>query len=154
MKNWLNRRKFIKRIIFTLLGIELFYVLFNLLGKKKAKNNVELFIAGEVHSFQNGSIYPFSSGRFFLSKFDDGGLLAISIKCTHLGCMVQPDSGDEGYTCPCHSSSFNKYGEVKSPPATRALDIFPIIIENGQVKVDVGNPVKRKNFRKSQLTYA
>ncbi len=45
--------------------------------------------------------------------------------------------------CPCHSSSFDITGEVLSPPAPRALDLHPVRIENGIVKVDTVDPIKR-----------
>lgn len=154
-KNKVTRRKFIKGIIAAAVSIELGYVLFGLVGKKKTKvDSASFFSAGKASSFENNQIYPFTSGRFYLSRFEDGGLLAISIKCTHLGCMVQTDGKTKGFNCPCHASKFNKYGEVLSPPATRALDILPIVIENGEVKVDINKPMKRKAFEKSQLTYA
>ncbi len=153
-KNKTTRRQFIKGAIAAAVSFEIIYVLFGLLGKKRPKlKNANLFNAGKVSSFENNKIYPFTSGRFYLSRFEDGGMLAISIKCTHLGCMVQPDTKTKGYNCPCHASKFNKYGEVLSPPATRALDILPITIKNGEIKVDVNNPVKRKSFDTSQLTY-
>ncbi len=153
-KNKVSRRQFIKGAIAAAVGFELIYVLFGLLGKKRPKiKSADLFNAGKVSGFENNKIYPFTSGRFYLSRFEDGGLMAISIKCTHLGCMVQTDIKTKGFNCPCHASKFNKYGEVLSPPATRALDILPIAIENGEVKVDVNHPIKRKGFDASQLTY-
>lgn len=150
----INRRKFIKGAIATVVVGELLYVLSGLTAKKKPKTALkDLFNAGNVSSFQKNQIYPFTSGFFYLSVFEDGGMLAISIKCTHLGCMVQADTNTNGFNCPCHASKFDKYGEVLSPPATRALDILPITIVNGNVMVDTANPQKRRNFDKSQLTY-
>lgn len=150
-----SRRKFIKRAIAIAVSFELFYVLFDLIGKKKPKtDSINYFNAGKTSSFENDKIYPFTSGRFYLSRFADGGFLAISIKCTHLGCMVQADSKTDGFACPCHASKFDKYGEVLSPPATRALDLYNIIIENGDIKVDTENPIRRKKFDEKQLTYS
>jgi len=149
----LSRRKLIKVIIAAVVSLEVVYVISGLIGKKRPKSlNSNLFNAGNVSSFENGKVYPFSSGLFYLSIFDDGGLLAISIKCTHLGCMVQSNL-EKGYDCPCHASKFNKYGEVLSPPATRALDIFPITIEKGEVLVNTDQAIKRKRFEPSQLIY-
>lgn len=84
----------------------------------------------------------------------DGGLIAISSTCTHLGCTVQFKATDNRFECPCHASAFNKQGEVLSPPATRALDYFPVTIENQKVLVDVSRPVRRDQFDSSQITYA
>jgi hypothetical protein len=41
-----------------------------------------------------------------------------------------------------------------NPPAARALDYYPVLIENGTVKVDIGTLKERNGFRKDQLVYA
>jgi hypothetical protein len=40
---------------------------------------------------------------------------------------------------------------VLNPPAAKALDYYPVMIENGIVKVDIGTIVGRSSFRKDQL---
>jgi cytochrome b6-f complex iron-sulfur subunit len=55
------------------------------------------------------------------------------------------------FACPCHASAFDVRGEVLSPPAPRPLDLFPVRIENGIVKVDTTVPVKRATFDPSQV---
>ena len=60
---------------------------------------------------------------------------------------------EEGrFVCPCHASSFDLHGEVLSPPAPRALDLHPVRIENGVVKVDTGTTVTRGRFSPTQVT--
>ena len=44
------------------------------------------------------------------------------------------------FICPCHGSSFDITGNVISPPAPRALDMYPVIIENDIVKVRYRQP--------------
>jgi cytochrome b6-f complex iron-sulfur subunit len=44
-------------------------------------------------------------------------------------------------------------GNVDSPPAPRALDLFPVRIESGVVKVDTRNRIQRQRFERSQVTY-
>ncbi len=147
------RRSFIKKAILTVISLEAAYLVFDVFkNKSNPKLASNLFTAGKSDFFEKNKMYPFNSGKFYLSVFEDGGMLAISIKCTHLGCIVQPDN--IGFLCPCHASAFDKRGEVLSPPATRALDIYPITIEKGEILVDINSPIKRnKGFRKSQLTY-
>ncbi len=154
-KKNISRRGFIKRAILTVVSLELVYLFINLLKKGKDKKELEhLFKAGEIDLFENDRVYPFSTGRFYLSRLEDGGFLAISTKCTHLGCTVQFNNKKDTFVCPCHASSFNKFGEVLAPPATRALDLYPISINNGLVWVDTANPVKRGKHQSSQITYA
>lgn len=47
------------------------------------------------------------------------GIAAMSLVCTHLGCIVKED--ETGFTCPCHGSVFDKQGNVQGGPAPRAL---------------------------------
>ena len=50
---------------------------------------------------------------------DENGLRAISLVCTHLGCLVQAEG--DGFACPCHGSLYASGGEVLRGPATQAL---------------------------------
>ena len=112
-----------------------------------------IITAGLVDKFAPKSVTAFVRGRFYLSRLEDGGFLALSHKCTHLGCTVPWNEKEMKFMCPCHGSAFDITGEVIDAPAPRALDIYPIIIENKIVKVDVGNPIKRSGFRVEQVTY-
>ncbi len=52
--------------------------------------------------------------------FRDGeGVYAISIVCTHLGCIVKTST--DGFTCPCHGSGYAKDGTVTKGPAPKPL---------------------------------
>lgn len=109
-------------------------------------------VAGQVGEFQPGTVSHISKGRFYISRLEDGGMLALWHRCTHLGCTV-PWREDEGqFHCPCHSSLFNTRGEVIGGPAPRPLDIFPIEIADGQVVVDTGKPTTRSKYDPSQET--
>ena len=43
------------------------------------------------------------------------GFQAISLLCTHLGCLVSSDI--DGFACPCHGSRFDSQGNVIHGPA-------------------------------------
>jgi len=79
--------------------------------------------------------------------------MAISLKCTHLGCSVIWNEEKKEFICPCHASSFNNFGEVINAPAPRALDTHPIVFEEGKVKVNIAKIQRRKKFDKSQIAY-
>ncbi len=110
-----------------------------------------LIVAGPVDRFEKGSVTAFQEGRFYLARLADGGFLALSRECTHLGCTVPWVAEEDRFVCPCHASSFDITGEVLSPPAPRALDLFPVRIENDIVKVDISGPVTRQGFSTSQV---
>ena len=122
----------------------------------KSKNNPnpkQLLEAGPADSFALNSVSAFMGGRFYLARQQDGGFIALSLRCTHLGCSIAWEENKRRFICPCHSSAFDISGEVLNPPASRALDYFPVMIENGIVKVDIGTLMERNTFRKDQLQY-
>jgi cytochrome b6-f complex iron-sulfur subunit len=113
-----------------------------------------IFLAGPVDDFERGTVTAFPAGKFYLARLEDGGFLALDRTCTHLGCTV-PWVAEQGrFNCPCHASSFDITGAVLGPPAPRPLDLYPVRIENGIVKVDLRQTVRRSEFRPSQAVYA
>jgi cytochrome b6-f complex iron-sulfur subunit len=109
-------------------------------------------VAGPVERFEPGSVTAFREGHFYLARLQDGGFLALHRKCTHLGCTVPWVADEQRFTCPCHASAFDIRGDVLSAPATRALELFPVRIENGVVKVDTSKPIRRASFESHQVT--
>jgi len=159
-KSVTSRRNFLRKAwigLGVLAGVELGAVSFGFLmtGKKNSRNNntTRLLDVGSVSDFDNNTVYPFRNGRFYLVRLKDGGLLALSMKCTHLGCSVMWDESKSKFMCPCHSSSFDLYGNVIDPPAPRALDMYPLSVKEGILKVDTGNPKRRINYDKNQVFY-
>ena len=124
-------------------------------GKSKAlpDRDETVFIGGAVDKFIPNSVTAFVRGRFYLARLEDGGFLALSRKCTHLGCTLPWVEKENKFVCPCHASAFDITGDVVSAPAPRALDIYAVIIENNIVKVDIGKRLKRSEFQAEQVTY-
>jgi cytochrome b6-f complex iron-sulfur subunit len=120
----------------------------------KAGDFATIVDAGPVDKFPKESVTAFIRGKFYLCRLKDGGFLAVSRKCTHLGCTVPWYDKEKKFVCPCHASAFDIKGEVISPPAPRALDVYHLYIENNVVKVDVGKRIKRSGFRNDQVVYA
>jgi len=108
-------------------------------------------VAGAVEEFAPGTVSYIQTGRFYISRLEDGGVLAMWQRCTHLGCTV-PWREDEGqFHCPCHSSLFNRQGEVTGGPAPRPLDLFPVSLRDSNLVVDTGQPMAREVFDVSQV---
>jgi cytochrome b6-f complex iron-sulfur subunit len=113
-----------------------------------------LVTAGAVESFPPGSVTAFPDGRFYLVRAAGGGFLAVYRRCTHLGCTVNWEPEENRFFCPCHASTFDVHGAVENPPAPRALDTFPVQIEESQVVVDTSRIQNRDDFVPEQLAYA
>ena len=155
-----SRREFLNKFwkgLGVVAVIEFTAVFFGFLfsGKSEDENKKpkQLFDAGNINSFQNNSVTVFRGGRFYLVRLDDGGFLALSLRCTHLGCSIEWEDDKNRFICPCHASAFEINGNVQNPPAPSALDYFPVIIQNGNVMVDIGTKLKRNRFSKDQAAY-
>jgi cytochrome b6-f complex iron-sulfur subunit len=122
-------------------------------GRGAAARGAGLVVAGPVAEFTPSSVRAFPAGRFYLVRLADGGFLALSSRCTHLGCTVPWSEKTGTFPCPCHASSFDRKGEVLSPPAPRPLDLFPVIIDGGVVKVDTSRRIERSRFEPGQVAY-
>jgi len=113
-----------------------------------------IIVAGPVESFSPGTVTAFPQGKFYLSRLENGGFLALHRQCTHLGCTLPWISEEERFVCPCHASVFDIKGGVCSPPAPRPMDLFTIRIENGIVKVETSKLLKRTECADSQVAFS
>lgn len=155
-----SRRSFLN-ILWVILGLiglaELAAVSLAFFRPRKSKalqeNSALVVTAGAVDSFVPNSVTTFVRGKFYLARLEDGGFLALSRTCTHLGCSVPWVEKEMKFACPCHGSAFDITGQVIAAPAPRALDLYPITIENQIIKVDTGKQIKRSIFRAEQVVY-
>lgn len=154
------RRNFLKGLLVSLglvALIEVIIVIFSFLSpvsrKETAGSPQRLVDAGSIDTYEPGTVAAFVVGQFYLVRHKDGGFLAVSGKCTHLGCALPWDKEKQKFICPCHSSEFDISGNVLSSPAPRALDLFKVRIVNKNIQVDIGKRVKRNRFSKNQLVY-
>ena len=156
-----GRRDFLKKswmILGAVAAAELVYFFISLLKPSrelnKSKPGSTVRIIGNIDDFVPGTVTPDRINKLFIVRESDGGFLALSLICPHLGCSVLWDESKKQFDCPCHSSAFDRYGVVLNSPAPRPLDYFQVILEAGKVKVDVSQKAKRKKFETNQVTYA
>ncbi len=155
----LNRRSFLKRIWLGLGLVTLGQFIggtlaFLVSGSSKKRSDKPLFIdVGPAVDFVPGSVTLIRRGELYLSRFADGSFLALSRKCTHLGCAIAWDEKQKLFACPCHASTFAENGTVIKTPAPRPLDQHPLVIEKGHVKIDIKTRHRRQSFAPEQLTY-
>ena len=122
-------------------------------SKRAGRAPAPIVEAGAVDSFQPGTVTAFPRGRFYLSRLADGGFLALSRRCTHLGCTLPWVAEEKQFLCPCHSSAFDIRGDLIRSPAPRGMDLYPVTIENAVVKVDTGRVMRRDRLKEVPVVY-
>jgi quinol---cytochrome c reductase iron-sulfur subunit, bacillus type len=61
--------------------------------------------------------------------------VAISNRCTHVGCPVRYAEAAGMFLCPCHGGVYGARGQVTGGPPVRPLDRFYTRVVNGRVEV-------------------
>jgi glycine/D-amino acid oxidase-like deaminating enzyme/nitrite reductase/ring-hydroxylating ferredoxin subunit len=69
-----------------------------------------------------GRVVDLDGERVAVSRSREGELRAVTPNCTHQGCRLRWNDGEESWDCPCHGSRFTPTGAVVQGPATRSLD--------------------------------
>jgi len=64
-----------------------------------------------------------------------GRLHALSLVCTHLGCLVEWSPKRRQLVCPCHRAAFDLGGNVLEGPAPRPLRAFDVSVQGERVLV-------------------
>ncbi|MBI4475202.1 MAG: Rieske 2Fe-2S domain-containing protein [Acidobacteria bacterium] len=70
---------------------------------------------------------------------DEEGVHAVSLVCTHLGCIVK--TSPAGFECPCHGSRFDSQGAVTKGPAPLGLPWLKVAKSGNDFVVDEGATV-------------
>ena len=99
--------------------------------------------AADLQSLPPQPLIPQPAKRLVLVR-EEGRIAALSLECTHLGCLV--NSVDEGFFCPCHGSEFGPRGEVYSGPAPRNLDWLPLRLHQGRLWVQSGTRLSEPHW--------
>ncbi len=82
-------------------------------------------------------------GVLYITRTDAKMLSAASAKCTHRGCEVEWNAGDNQFQCPCHGAAFapsgaNIHGTRRSPDThLPALISTPVRDNAGQIEVNL-----------------
>src|SRR3954467_11879900 len=61
-------------------------------------------------------------GKMGVYRDEAGAAHAVSLRCTHLGCLLRWNGAERSWDCPCHGSRFDVDGSVLEGPATQPLE--------------------------------
>jgi nitrite reductase/ring-hydroxylating ferredoxin subunit len=86
----------------------------------------EWFTGGDVETFdaierEDGAVIRQGPVKIAAYRDTDGTLSQCSAICPHLGCIVQWNTTEQTWNCPCHGSRFDRYGNVMNGPAAHSL---------------------------------
>lgn len=93
--------------------------------------NYEAMQVGEV----NEDFKTAKPSGFWIVREDDR-IAALSIVCTHLGCVPNWLPNDKKFKCPCHGSGYDVHGVNFEGPTPRPLERFNIYLDGTEVVVD------------------
>lgn len=102
------------------------------------------FRVGKLAEFTPGTVKDIQ-GHNVRVIVTQQGIAALSLICTHLGCIVSESS--EGYACPCHGSKFDETGKVTGGPAPSPLRWLEVSqAADGSIIVDKDQQVEAGRF--------
>ncbi len=70
----------------------------------------------------SGAVLRVGPRKIAAYRDDAGEVHMCSAKCTHLYCVVDWNSTEKTWDCPCHGSRFDPYGNVLNGPAIASLE--------------------------------
>lgn len=79
--------------------------------------------SGDVASVEEGSgaVLELDEGLTAVHCGEDGATHSVSAICSHMGCLVSWNDGEQSWDCPCHGSRFDYDGSVLDGPANSSL---------------------------------
>jgi cytochrome b6-f complex iron-sulfur subunit len=145
----LNRREFINAFmgasILVSLGLFFSYFLRFLFSPNRHKSYRKLYVTQKknipsgkslkVKDLRGQSINIINTGEEFI---------ALSTKCSHLGCNVFWKDLEKKFFCPCHDGYFDSKGNVLSGPPPKPLSSYKVEVVNESIfihvdEVNIGN---------------
>ncbi len=138
----LSRREFINSFmgasILASLGLFFSYFLRFLFPPVRHKNYRKLYVTQKenlpegsslkIKDLKGQSVNIINTGREFI---------ALSTKCSHLGCKVVWKNQEKKFFCPCHDGYFNADGSVLSGPPPASLPSYKIEVVNDSIFIYV-----------------
>jgi nitrite reductase/ring-hydroxylating ferredoxin subunit len=134
-----ERRQFLFRgILWTALGVlgaSLAWIFEDLWTAASRFSSSRWIPVAPLNQFPLDGVFPFPEYKVAVVRAG-ARMGAISLECTHLGCLV--NVLDRGFFCPCHGSDFGPLGQVYSGPATKPLSWHEVMNRDGRIWVRLG----------------
>ncbi len=106
------------RVFYGMGAVVLAYPVLSFMTFWKSRSRRIVFPPDEQQSVVN-----FKDGVCLIRRENE--VYALSMRCTHLGCMLNYDTVSRRFRCPCHGSVFDESGRWVSGPAKKDLQRVP-----------------------------
>jgi cytochrome b6-f complex iron-sulfur subunit len=93
------------------------------------------------------------SAQFEAQPVVTDGLMALYMRCVHLGCRVPWCAPSQGFECPCHGSRYNAIGQYFGGPAPRNLDRFAVENQGGRLIIRTGTIIQTPRAPELSVPY-
>lgn len=81
---------------------------------------------------------PLGDLPIFLHRTADGAYVAVSTRCGHRGCQVEPAAAK--LVCPCHGSEYTLDGTILQGPTLRQLERYRVTVDGAAVIIHRTSP--------------
>lgn len=73
-----------------------------------------------------GRVVKYNEAQVAIYKDEQGNLKALHPVCPHAGCVVQWNSAEKSWDCPCHGARYDVEGRLLNGPASSGLRSIPL----------------------------
>ncbi len=134
----LGRRNFLGKVLAgcgAAFGLEVGYAGFKLMATKPVgeRKPVNLSLSQLPENSRTTVLY--GGNKVEVIRDDKGAITALSMVCTHLGCLVIWKEENKTYHCPCHDAYFDEAGGVISGPPSQPLEEIPVSVSGNTVTI-------------------
>jgi len=67
-------------------------------------------------------VVDYQNKKMALYKDENGYITALNPRCTHAGCIVNFNSAEKSWDCPCHGGRYDLQGRVITGPPLKNLE--------------------------------
>lgn len=93
------------------------------IGKRLSKEKIESLV--EIAKGE-GKVVKYEGESIALYRDERGTLHAVNPVCTHAKCIVQWNTSEKSWDCPCHGARYTADGKVITGPASKDLEIVEL----------------------------
>jgi cytochrome b6-f complex iron-sulfur subunit len=125
-----SRRAFLRTLSLSAVGVVAFWRYLT-----PARDTAARAVEVRVDDVPRGGALVLPGPGLAVTRSEAGEIGVLSLTCTHLGCRVS--ATEDGFTCPCHGSHFDRRGAVLQGPALEPLERIPFAQAGGLLRLQV-----------------